>query len=314
MTMLTITGGPEPGRCIECDREFVIGRENVDVVIDDTEMSRRHALVRPVAMGLEIEDLGSLNGTFVDGQRISGKVLLTANATLKLGTTHFAVDFPAPEVPVSDEPAAGKTTVSKTMPPDEPEAPSQADAPLVSDQAASADPIFPVTDQTVARDQPVFPVTDQTVARDQPVFPVTDQTVARDQPVYPVPEKTVVRQVQRAEPPTGPPPSAAPADSAPGPPPGAPPAGSAPGPPPGGGPPGGFPPGPPPGGPPGGFPPGPPPVFGRSEARRKVPPPVRLLMKTPLGKLMMRLPPKARPLVPLLWIAVIVVVIVFVVK
>src|SRR5690348_8666101 len=98
MVGLTITTGAMQGQRIECDRPLVIGREDVgegvDVVIDDAEMSRRHAVVTPVGNGLEIEDLGSLNGTFVNGDRISGKVSLTPNAEVKIGTTKFTVELP----------------------------------------------------------------------------------------------------------------------------------------------------------------------------------------------------------------------------
>ena len=51
-------------------RSWSFGRENVDVEIEDAELSRRHFAVRPVEGGLEVEDLGSRNGTRVDGTRI----------------------------------------------------------------------------------------------------------------------------------------------------------------------------------------------------------------------------------------------------
>jgi pSer/pThr/pTyr-binding forkhead associated (FHA) protein len=93
---LTITAGPEQGRNVECDRELVIGRADVDVVLPDEEVSGRHAVVRPVKRGLEVEDLGSMNGTFVNGERISGPTLITHEAELKLGATQLAVEVPAP--------------------------------------------------------------------------------------------------------------------------------------------------------------------------------------------------------------------------
>jgi hypothetical protein len=59
MAHLVITSGQLEGRRIEVTEELVVGRENVDVVIDDAELSRRHFAIRPVAGGLEVEDLGS---------------------------------------------------------------------------------------------------------------------------------------------------------------------------------------------------------------------------------------------------------------
>jgi pSer/pThr/pTyr-binding forkhead associated (FHA) protein len=104
MPTLTITTGPHEGQSIECDQELVVGREDTDLVVDDSEMSRRHATIRPVTGGLEIEDLGSLNGTFVDGKRISGVTMLTGNASLKMGITLFALEIPVSEEPVVDDP------------------------------------------------------------------------------------------------------------------------------------------------------------------------------------------------------------------
>ncbi len=104
MPTLTITTGPHEGQSIECDRELVVGREGADLVVEDSEMSRRHATIRPVAGGLEIEDLGSLNGTFVDGRRIAGATTLTGNTSLKMGVTLFAVEIPVVEEPVVDDP------------------------------------------------------------------------------------------------------------------------------------------------------------------------------------------------------------------
>src|ERR687891_2750684 len=102
MPTLRITSGPARGQRIECDRELVIGRADADLVVDDAEISRRHAVVRPVAGGIEVEDLGSLNGTFVDGERISAPARLKPGATLKLGITSFAIEVgePRSDVPV----------------------------------------------------------------------------------------------------------------------------------------------------------------------------------------------------------------------
>ena len=77
MAILRITSRPAYGQIVECDRELVIGRADADVVVDDAEISGRHAVVRPLPDGIEVEDLGSLNGTFVDDERITGPTKLT---------------------------------------------------------------------------------------------------------------------------------------------------------------------------------------------------------------------------------------------
>jgi pSer/pThr/pTyr-binding forkhead associated (FHA) protein len=104
MATLVITSAQQEGRRIEVSRELVIGRENVDVEIDDAELSRRHVAVRPTDGGLEVEDLGSRNGTRVDGTRIDGPTRIRHGAVLSVGMTTFAVEAPveaAPEPPVA---------------------------------------------------------------------------------------------------------------------------------------------------------------------------------------------------------------------
>lgn len=85
--------GPDPGDVRDIDRELVIGRESIDVVIADAEVSRRHAVLRPVADGVEVEDLGSSNGTFVDGQQVHGKRTITQNASLRVGPADLRIEI-----------------------------------------------------------------------------------------------------------------------------------------------------------------------------------------------------------------------------
>ena len=64
MATLVVTSGPAAGQRLEITGEIVIGREG-DLDVKDEEVSRRHAAIRPGAQGIEIEDLGSTNGTVV---------------------------------------------------------------------------------------------------------------------------------------------------------------------------------------------------------------------------------------------------------
>src|SRR5689334_21592226 len=87
--------GPAPGQVHDIDKEIVIGREG-DLRLDDAQVSRRHVAVRPVPEGVEVEDLGSSNGTFVDGRRIEGKVTLRANGKLRVGQTDLDIEVEDP--------------------------------------------------------------------------------------------------------------------------------------------------------------------------------------------------------------------------
>lgn len=96
MPSLLAIRGPLAGERFEIGDRLVVGREEGDVVIADDEVSRAHAVLRRVPGGVEIEDLDSTNGTFVDGSRIAGKQVVTATATVKVGTSSFRVEIDAP--------------------------------------------------------------------------------------------------------------------------------------------------------------------------------------------------------------------------
>ena len=72
MGMLVVRRGPNAGSTYALDAdETSIGRHpDSDLFLDNVTVSRRHAVVRRVGDGYEITDVGSLNGTYVGGERI----------------------------------------------------------------------------------------------------------------------------------------------------------------------------------------------------------------------------------------------------
>src|SRR5688572_5302273 len=75
---LVVRKGPRPGQVFPLTLETVtIGRDPMtDIVINDPEVSRHHAkLTRRTGGGYEIQDMGSTNGTFVDGKRLGGETV-----------------------------------------------------------------------------------------------------------------------------------------------------------------------------------------------------------------------------------------------
>jgi hypothetical protein len=67
----------------------VIGRStDADIVLDDAGVSRRHAEVHLVDGRARVIDLGSTNGTFVDGERVHAGNL-TEGSTITVGRTRI---------------------------------------------------------------------------------------------------------------------------------------------------------------------------------------------------------------------------------
>ena len=98
--VLAINAGNAAGEHLVIDGELVLGRaeQGLACLGDDPKLSRRHAKLSRSADGsLVIEDLGSVNGTWVNGQRIDGPVRLSAGDILKLGDTHLEVELQASE-------------------------------------------------------------------------------------------------------------------------------------------------------------------------------------------------------------------------
>ena len=71
---------------------MLIGRSsNCHLVVDDALVSRRHAQIVVAEGGLTVEDFGSANGVFVNGNRIAGTGPLRAGDRLQVGKQLFVV-------------------------------------------------------------------------------------------------------------------------------------------------------------------------------------------------------------------------------
>jgi hypothetical protein len=90
---LVIREGDGAGGEHPLDGELVLGREPgaAGLLLEDPGISRRHAAVRERAGAITVEDLGSSNGTFVNGERITGEVELADGDEIQLGGTVISV-------------------------------------------------------------------------------------------------------------------------------------------------------------------------------------------------------------------------------
>jgi hypothetical protein len=95
---LIFTSGSREGQAIDIDgSQLTIGRvaEN-DVQVADAKVSGRHAVIERDADGrVVLRDLGSRNGTYVDGERLAGPRVLVGGERLRLGDEQLRVEAPA---------------------------------------------------------------------------------------------------------------------------------------------------------------------------------------------------------------------------
>jgi pSer/pThr/pTyr-binding forkhead associated (FHA) protein len=94
--LLAIVDDSDSSREIDLDAPLEIGRDPDAglVLTDDLQVSRRHARLTPEEEGVLVEDLGSRNGTEVNGHRLSGSVLAHPGDRIVIGKTTIEVHHP----------------------------------------------------------------------------------------------------------------------------------------------------------------------------------------------------------------------------
>lgn len=109
---LTVRKGPKVGETFILETySLTIGRDPVsDVVLNDPEVSRQHARFTQTETGYQVQDLGSTNGTFVNGIRQNQPTSLKHGDSIEFGDTvrlrYWAAGMPSEMVysPVDDVP------------------------------------------------------------------------------------------------------------------------------------------------------------------------------------------------------------------
>jgi len=88
--LLAVAGDRNLGAKYYLVDEVSIGRAgNCQIVIDDTYASQQHARVFESNGGFMVEDIGSTNGTYVNGRKISYPLELRPGDRIKIGKTVF---------------------------------------------------------------------------------------------------------------------------------------------------------------------------------------------------------------------------------
>ena len=92
---IAVVGGHETGRRVEIGEAPVsIGRAApCDLILQDPEVSRMHCRIHIAGNEAVIIDLGSTNGTFVDGRRVVGSATLSLHATFRIGNQLLRYEF-----------------------------------------------------------------------------------------------------------------------------------------------------------------------------------------------------------------------------
>lgn len=85
--LLLVQRGPSAGARFLLDTETVTaGRHpDSDIFLDDITVSRRHATFSRSSEGYQVADLGSLNGTYVNRDRIDGTITLAGGDEVQIG-------------------------------------------------------------------------------------------------------------------------------------------------------------------------------------------------------------------------------------
>ncbi len=86
---LVVRRGPQPNQVFELKDDVInLGRDITNTIsINDREVSRHHLRFARSSDGFSIEDLGSTNGTFINGKRLSGSTFLKNGDMIGLGET-----------------------------------------------------------------------------------------------------------------------------------------------------------------------------------------------------------------------------------
>jgi len=84
---LTMRSGPNPGTVYALDSDHIsIGRDSSNSIsVNDAEVSRHHARMSFQGGKYVLEDMGSTNGSFVNGQRLTGPRVLKSGEVISFG-------------------------------------------------------------------------------------------------------------------------------------------------------------------------------------------------------------------------------------
>ncbi len=137
--------GPTPGVTFPLEGDqLVIGRDSSNgVAINDAEISRKHSRLSFQGGKYVLEDLGSTNGTFVNGQRLAGPVVLKAGDVVSLGE-QIVLMYDAINIDPGATVAVSRKSVLANPPPMQAATPVYASTPVPSGAPARRTNMLPI--------------------------------------------------------------------------------------------------------------------------------------------------------------------------
>ncbi|MGO4803631.1 FtsK/SpoIIIE domain-containing protein [Arthrobacter sp. 2MCAF15] len=97
--LLTVEGGPGAGTLVALHRgRFRIGRSGTEIVIPDAALSREHARLDVSDSDVTVVDLGSVNGTIINGRKVRTAAVSTASS-IRCGDSTISLRLGPPSVP-----------------------------------------------------------------------------------------------------------------------------------------------------------------------------------------------------------------------
>jgi hypothetical protein len=139
---LRVTAGNALGTEIQVADELLIGREAPDEgkLGQDAEISRQHARITHAGDEYVIEDLGSTNGTFLNGRQISRPEVLSPGDRIQVGATTLVVQVSVPAAAEAASAPDADTRSSEHMPTPAPLAAEPEAEPAEPEEAAAPTP------------------------------------------------------------------------------------------------------------------------------------------------------------------------------
>ena len=123
--------GEHTGQEISIDRDMLVGRhQSADIVLQQAEISRKHAAFHLKEQALWVQDLNSSNGTFVNDVRVENEALLKEGDIVQFASLKFSVLQPAQKLETVVQPSEA-VAVSETA---QAEVPVESAAQRMNDQ------------------------------------------------------------------------------------------------------------------------------------------------------------------------------------